>query len=55
MDKGGSIAAKEATAPEPAGSEKRKYVTPVLVTLGTVAEMTETNIDTATIPDRGSS
>jgi hypothetical protein len=40
---------------ESSGSAKRAYVAPVLVCLGTVAEMTKVNNDTATIPDRGSS
>jgi hypothetical protein len=40
---------------ESSGSMKREYVTPVLVCLGTVADMTLVNNDTATIPDRGSS
>jgi hypothetical protein len=55
MDRFKDPASEGAQKAEPSGSVKRQYVAPVLVCLGTVAEMTQVNIDTATIPDRGSS
>jgi hypothetical protein len=55
MDRAKELSTEAAQKVESPGSEKREYVAPVLVCLGTVSEMTLTNNDTATIPDRGSS
>lgn len=55
MDRPKNLTTEGAQTAESSGSVKREYVAPVLVCLGTVAEMTQVNVDTATIPDRGSS